>query len=115
MVIVQLSKSMVAALTSIYLLIYYLNDLIVYTTFKFLPPLPALLNGLGLLVYGEYEWIDALGTGAEVLRLGHRAQLQACGGPELATWPDATALRTRRGVRARSLLAASIAPVLAYK
>ena len=35
-------------LTSIYLLIYYLNDLIVYSTFKFLPPLPALLNGLGI-------------------------------------------------------------------
>ena len=47
--------------TNIYLPIYYLNDLIVYSTFKFLPPLPALLNGLGLLVYGEYERIDALG------------------------------------------------------
>ena len=35
-------------LTSIYLPIYYLNDLIVYTPFKFLPPLPALLNGLGI-------------------------------------------------------------------
>ena len=34
--------------TSIYLPIYYLNDLIVYSTFKFLPPLPALLNGLGI-------------------------------------------------------------------
>ena len=35
-IIVQLSKSMVAAPTSIYLLIYYLNDLIVYIPFKFL-------------------------------------------------------------------------------
>ena len=49
----------------------------------------------GLLVYGEYERIDALEAGASrasVLETSDgrhwrsvRAQLQACGGPELAT------------------------------
>ena len=81
-----------------------------------------------MLVYGENERIDALGAGAPRSAAGlwrfwsleHRVQLQAYGGPELAVrvaiaGPDATALRTRLGVRARSLLAASIAPVLADK
>ena len=73
--------------------------------------------------------------GSTLWGLGLRVQLQACGGPgvwstafscrptEVLSWrvrgaiagPDATALRTRLGVRARSLLAASIAPVLADK
>ena len=47
----------------------------------------------------------------------------SCRPAEVLSWrlrgaiagPDATALRTRLGVRARSLLAASIAPVLADK
>ena len=82
---------------------------------------------------------DCLSTastrGSTLWGLGLRVQLQACGGPEdwgtalscrpaeVLSWrlrgaiarPDATALRTRLGDRARSLLVASAAPVLADK
>ena len=94
----------------------------------------------GLLVYGENERIDALGAGGsafscrpvEVLKSGAPRSAAgclpgdwgtalSCRPAEVLSWrlrgaiagPDATALRTRLGDRARSLLVASGAPVLA--
>ena len=83
-----------------------------------------------MLVYGECERIDALEAGASrasVLETSEgrhwrsvRAQLQACGGPELAT--AGGLLRARRGSapdavgRPREIASvASVAPVLADK
>ena len=84
----------------------------------------------GLLVYGEYERIDALEAGASRAP-ALRPQTAATGGAsalscrpaEVLSWrvrgaiagPDAAALRTRLGDRARSLSVASVAPVLADK